>query len=76
MEKEAGLAADLWSFGVTLFQMLAGKAPFKAASEYLIFKLIQNREFEYPEHFPEEAKDLVDQLLVCCSLPLPLPLLL
>jgi serine/threonine protein kinase len=57
--------ADLWSLGCTIYQFFAGRAPFKAPSEYLIFNLIENRTFIFPEHFPESAKDLVDQLLVC-----------
>lgn len=57
-------SADLWSLGCMMYQFFAGRAPFKAASEYLIFSLIENRDFVYPENFPESAKDLIDQLLV------------
>jgi len=62
-QKEAGLSADLWSLGCMLYQFFSGRAPFKAASEFLIFNLIENRKFSYPENFPEVAKDLIDQLL-------------
>lgn len=61
--KEAGLSADLWSLGVMLYQFFAGRPPFKAPSEYLIFQMIQSRDFIYPNNFPDVAKDLIDQLL-------------
>ena len=61
-------SADLWSLGCMMYQFFAGKTPFKGASEYLTFNLIENRTFDYPENFPEEAKDIIDQLLVCTFL--------
>ena len=56
-------ASDLWALGCVIYQLLCGSAPFKAGSEYLTFQLITSREFTYPEDFPAEARDLVDQLL-------------
>lgn len=57
-------ASDLWAFGCVLYQMLVGSPPFRAGSEYLIFQKIQNRDFMYPNNFPDEnAKDLITKLL-------------
>lgn len=56
-------ASDLWALGCIVYQMLAGRPPFKGASEYLTFQLITNRELEFPENFPAAARDLVEKLL-------------
>ncbi|KAG0618371.1 hypothetical protein M758_4G058300 [Ceratodon purpureus] len=56
-------AVDLWALGCTVYQMLEGRPPFKAATEYLIFQKVMAREFSMPSHFSPEAKDLVERLL-------------
>jgi 3-phosphoinositide dependent protein kinase-1 len=56
--------ADLWAFGCVIYQMLSGKSPFKAATDYLIFQKIKNLEYTIPEDFPEVGKDIVERLLV------------
>ncbi|CAO3630804.1 unnamed protein product [Cunninghamella echinulata] len=56
--------ADWWAFGCVLFQMISGRSPFKAATDYLIFQNIKNLDYEFPADFPEVARDLVEKLLV------------
>lgn len=56
-------ATDLWALGCIVYQFLTGNYPFKADSEYLTFKKILSRDFEFPSSFPEVARDLVDNLL-------------
>jgi serine/threonine protein kinase len=56
---------DLWALGCTLYQMLSGSSPFKDASEWLIFQRIIARDLRIPEYFSDEARDLIDKLLVC-----------
>jgi hypothetical protein len=43
--------------------LVVGSPPFKAASEYLTFQKVTDRDISYPPDFPPEAQDLVDRLL-------------
>ena len=62
--KDVGPASDLWAFGCIIYQLLAGRPPFKAANEYQTFQKILGLEYEFPPGFPRAAKDLVERLLV------------
>ncbi|KAL8668568.1 MAG: hypothetical protein Q9168_006806 [Polycauliona sp. 1 TL-2023] len=63
-DKTACKASDLWAFGCIIYQLFAGRPPFKAGNEYLTFQKILNLEYGFPTGFPEVAKDLVERLLV------------
>lgn len=63
-DKNACKSSDLWAFGCILFQLIAGRPPFKAANEYLTFQKILGLEYAFPDGFPEIARDLVERLLV------------
>jgi 3-phosphoinositide dependent protein kinase-1 len=63
-DKNACKSSDLWAFGCILFQLIAGRPPFKAANEYLTFQKILGLEYTFPDGFPEVARDLVERLLV------------
>ena len=63
-DKNACKASDLWAFGCIIYQLLAGRPPFKAGNEYLTFQKIIALNYEFPKGFPEIAKDLVERLLV------------
>ncbi|GIK01692.1 pkb-activating kinase-like protein [Aspergillus viridinutans] len=63
-DKNACKASDLWAFGCIIYQLLAGRPPFKAANEYLTFQKIVALEYEFPVGFPAVARDLVERLLV------------
>lgn len=62
--KRATIACDIWALGCIMFQMISGEFPFKAATEYLIFRRIQNLDFSFPEGFDETAKRLIRSILV------------
>nr|POF15368.1 serine/threonine-protein kinase ksg1 [Quercus suber] len=63
-DKNACKSSDLWAFGCIIYQLLAGRPPFKAANEYLTFQKILALDYSFPDGFPEIARDLVERLLV------------
>lgn len=63
-DKNACKASDLWAFGCIIYQLLAGRPPFKAANEYQTFQKIVGLEYTFPDGFPNVARDLVERLLV------------
>nr|XP_039268941.1 3-phosphoinositide-dependent protein kinase 1-like [Styela clava] len=63
-EKQACKASDLWALGCIIHQMHCGKPPFQAQNEYLTFQLILKCQYEFPEIFHEDVKDIVERLIV------------
>lgn len=57
-------ASDLWALGCIIYQMISGLPPFRASTEFLTFQKIFKMDYEFPEGFPADAKDLVEKLLV------------
>lgn len=62
--KKATNACDIWALGCIMFQMISGKFPFRAATEYLIFKKIQTLDYSFPDDFDLTAKSLIKNILV------------
>ncbi len=58
-----GPEADLWALGCILYQMLVGKAPFRAASEYLTFERIASGKLRIPPGVDAHAADAIKRLL-------------
>lgn len=43
-----GAAADIWALGIMIYQMMAGKLPFRATNEPELYRLIQQG--KYPQN--------------------------
>jgi len=59
----ACFASDLWAIGCILYQLIAGRPPFRGANQYLTIQKVKTAEVVYPEGFPSVARDLIDKLL-------------
>ena len=61
--QRVGFGADLWALGCLIYQMLVGKSPFRAASEYLTFQRISDLDLCIPEDLCSDAADAIKGLL-------------
>jgi aurora kinase len=55
--------ADLWCLGVFCYELLVGQTPFFDKEQKRIYANIREMALEIPTNIPEEARDLIGQLL-------------
>ncbi|EKM80833.1 hypothetical protein AGABI1DRAFT_36927, partial [Agaricus bisporus var. burnettii JB137-S8] len=62
--KETSKSSDFWALGCIIYQFIAGRFAFQGLSDFLTWQKIKKLEYSFPEGFDDEAKDLIQKLLV------------
>lgn len=50
---------DWWSYGILLYEMMAGQEPFEAEDDATMFKNIKEKKAIFPKHFSQESMDVI-----------------
>ncbi|KAK4793696.1 hypothetical protein SAY86_024131 [Trapa natans] len=58
-----GAAADIWSCGVILFEMLSGSLPFDDRSLINLYKKIYRADYTFPAWFTEGQRKIISRIL-------------
>lgn len=56
-------SVDWWSFGVLIYEMLAGYTPFYDSNTIKTYENILNAPLKFPPFFHEDARDLISKLI-------------
>ena len=59
-----GLQVDLWSSGIILYAMLAGKLPFDGNTDKRLAEKIVTQDYKMKWYFSESVRDLIKNILV------------
>lgn len=63
LSKGYGKYVDYWSFGIFIYEMLAGYTPFFANELMQIYEKITYGKFKFPTSFSQDARNLIKNIL-------------
>lgn len=63
-ELKHNVSSDFWALGCIIYQFIAGRFAFQGLSDFLTWQKIKKLEYSFPEGFDDEARDLIQKLLV------------
>ncbi|CAH1406520.1 unnamed protein product [Nezara viridula] len=63
MERFSGFKIDIWSSGVTLFNLTTGKYPFEGDNIYRLFEVIGRGEVTIPDEVDDHLRNLLEGML-------------
>lgn len=63
-DNDYGRAVDWWGVGVVMYEMMCGRLPFFSKDHKRLFELIMASELRFPSKISQEAKQLLQGLLV------------
>lgn len=63
VKQDVDPGCDLWALGIIIYKLYTGEYLFNQANDYLIFQEIKNGKYKMSDKVPEEAKDLISNLL-------------
>lgn len=64
--KKSLYSTDLFSFACIMYEFICKKPAFgnSGENEYMVFQKIQNMDYNFPENMHQQAKDLIEKLLI------------